>query len=142
MPDTRRIIRVFLASPGDLQDERRAAKAVVDEFNKLWADALGHHVELVGWEDTLSQYGRPQGLINQDLARCELVIGMMWKRWGTPPSKTGPYTSGFEEEFEHLSTAVVRLVAPNWLSSSKKLMPNCSAIPAMNSRRFLRSRNG
>jgi hypothetical protein len=100
MPDTRRVIRVFLASPGDLQDERHTAKAVVDEFNKLWADALGYHVELVGWEDTLSQYGRPQDLINQDLARCELVIGMMWKRWGTPPSKTGPYTSGFEEEFE------------------------------------------
>jgi Domain of unknown function (DUF4062) len=100
MPDTRKIIRVFLASPGDLQDERRAAKAVVDEFNKLWADALGYHVELVGWEDTISQYGRPQGAINQDLERCELVIGMMWKRWGTPPSKNGPFTSGFEEEFE------------------------------------------
>ncbi|NEV79111.1 DUF4062 domain-containing protein [Rhodopseudomonas sp. BR0C11] len=100
MSDTRKIIRVFLASPGDLQEERRAAKAVVDEFNKLWADTLGYHVELVGWEDTVSQYGRPQGTINQDLERCELVIGMMWKRWGTPPSKSGPFTSGFEEEFE------------------------------------------
>lgn len=100
MPDTRKIIRVFLASPGDLQDERRAAKAVVDEFNKLWADALGYHVELVGWEDTISQYGRPQGTINQDLERCELVIGVMWKRWGTLPSKNGPFSSGFEEEFE------------------------------------------
>lgn len=100
MPDTRKIIRVFLASPGDLQDERRAAKAVVDEFNKLWADALGYHVELIGWEDTISQYGRPQRTINQDLERCELVIGIMWKRWGTPPSKSGPFTSGFEEEFE------------------------------------------
>ncbi|KIZ45663.1 MULTISPECIES: DUF4062 domain-containing protein [Rhodopseudomonas] len=100
MPDTRKIIRVFLASPGDLQDERRAAKAVVDEFNKLWADSLGYHVELIGWEDTISQYGRPQATINQDLERCELVIGMIWKRWGTPPSKSGPFTSGFEEEFE------------------------------------------
>jgi hypothetical protein len=100
MADSRKMIRVFLASPGDLQDERRSAKVVVDEFNKLWADDLGYHVELVGWEDTISQYGRPQGTINQDLARCELVIGMMWKRWGTPPSKTGPFTSGFEEEFE------------------------------------------
>ncbi len=84
MTDTRKIIRVFLASPGDLQDERRTAKAVVEEFNKLWADAMGYHVELIGWEDTISQYGRPQGIINQDLERCELVIGMMWKRWGTP----------------------------------------------------------
>jgi Domain of unknown function (DUF4062) len=100
MPDTRKIIRVFLASPGDLQDERRAAKTVVDEFNKLWAAALGYHVELVGWEDTISQYGRPQATINQDLERCEVIVGMVWKRWGTPPSKTGSFASGFEEEFE------------------------------------------
>jgi hypothetical protein len=100
MPDTRKIIRVFLASPGDLREERRAARDVVEEFNKLWADSLGYQVELIGWEDTLSQYGRPQGIINQDLARCELVLGMMWKRWGTSPSQTGPFTSGFEEEFE------------------------------------------
>lgn len=105
MPDTRKVIRIFLASPGDLQEERRTAKAITEEFNKLWADALGYQIELVGWEDTISQYGRPQGTINQDLERCELVLGMIWKRWGTSPSKTGPYTSGFEEEFE---TSLIR----------------------------------
>lgn len=80
-------------------DERRIAKSVVDEFNNLWADALGYHVELVGWEDTISGYGRPQATINRDLERCEFFIGIMWKRWGTPPDISGPYTSGFEEEF-------------------------------------------
>jgi len=100
MADTRKIIKVFLASPGDLSNERLAAKTVVDEFNKLWANTLGYHVELVGWEDTVSRYGRPQELINQDLDLCELFIGMMWKKWGTPPSLDGQYTSGFEEEFE------------------------------------------
>ncbi len=100
MADTRRFVKVFLASPGDLQEERRAAKSVVDEFNNIWADYLGYHVELVGWEDTVSVYGRPQATINRDLERCEFFIGMMWKRWGTPPDVSGPYTSGFEEEFE------------------------------------------
>jgi hypothetical protein len=100
MADIRKIVKVFLASPGDLQEERRAAKLVVDEFNKLWADKLGYHVELVGWEDTVSAYGRPQSIINRDLERCEFFIGMMWKRWGTPPDLTGTYTSGFEEEFD------------------------------------------
>jgi hypothetical protein len=64
MADSRKIVKVFLASPNDLQDERRAAKSVIDEFNKLWADSLGFHVELVGWEDTISGFGRPQELIN------------------------------------------------------------------------------
>src|SRR6266481_2531665 len=100
MITSRKIVKVFLASPGDLQDERRAAKHVVDVFNKQWADNLGVHVELVGWEDTVSRFGRPQESINRDLDQCELFIGVMWKKWGSPPSDDGRYTSGFQEEFE------------------------------------------
>lgn len=99
MKDLCRIVRVFLASPGDLQDERRLAKAAVDEINDGIAAHLGFRVELKGWEDTLSAAGRPQALINEELDLCELFIGMMWKKWGTPPSIDGPYSSGFEEEY-------------------------------------------
>ncbi len=95
-----RTLRIFLASPGDLQDERRLGKRIVDEFNSLWADSTGYHVELIGWEDTVASYGRPQALINNDLDRCELFIGMIWKRWGTLPDLNGIYTSGFEEELQ------------------------------------------
>ena len=59
MPDSRKIVKVFLASPGDLENERRTAKKVVDEFNSLWADDTGYQVELVGWEDTVSKYLTP-----------------------------------------------------------------------------------
>ena len=98
MAGTRRFIKIFLASPGDLAEERKVAKVIVDEFNSQLADALGYQVELVGWEDTLPGVGRPQAIINRDLDGCDLFIGMLWKRWGTPPG-TEPYTSGFEEEF-------------------------------------------
>lgn len=97
---TRRIVKVFLASPGDLSDERIAARDEVAEFNANWAEALGYQIELIGWEDTVSAYGRPQAIINRELEQCELFFGMMWKRWGTSPSKDGAYTSGFEEEFK------------------------------------------
>lgn len=100
MPSTRKIIRAFLASPGDLQDERLAIRGVVDEFNELWADKLGYQVELIGWEEAVAGFGRPQHLINQDLDRCDLFLGMIWKRWGTPPDQNGEFSSGFEEEFE------------------------------------------
>src|SRR6202035_2688685 len=63
-------------------------------------DFSGTHVELVGWEDTVSKFSRPQDLINRDLDQCEFFIGVMWKHWGSPPSKDSRYTSGFEEEFE------------------------------------------
>jgi len=105
MTESRKVVKVFLASPGDLIHERKAAKAVADEFNTQYAEAFGYQVELIGWEDTVSVYGRPQATINRELERCELFVGMMWKKWGTPPDTNGTYSSGFEEEFE---TTVLR----------------------------------
>jgi hypothetical protein len=98
MAETRHFIKVFLASPGDLSEERKIAKEIVDDFNSQLASALGYQVELVGWEDTLPGVGRPQAIINRDLDGCDFFVGMLWKRWGTPPGAE-PYTSGFEEEF-------------------------------------------
>lgn len=100
MDESRKVIRIFLASPGDLKDERAAAKQAVDELNQSWLAHHGYHVELVGWELTVAAIGRPQALINEDLASCEYFIGVVWKRWGTPPGKDGKYQSGFEEEFQ------------------------------------------
>lgn len=99
MTDSRKIVKVFIASPGDLADERKAAKEVVNEFNELLAEEFSYQVELVGWEDTVSVFGRPQETINREIFRCELFVGIMWKHWGTPPDIKGPYTSGFEEEY-------------------------------------------
>jgi uncharacterized protein DUF4062 len=100
MSEEFRLVRIFLASPGDLEDERRLIRGVEEELNCELAPYLGFRIELKGWEDTLSGSGRPQAIINQELDRCELFIGMMWKRWGTPPASGSEYTSGFEEEFE------------------------------------------
>ena len=100
MSSIRKVLRVFLASPGDLQDEREAVHDAVVEINDLWADMWGYQIELMGWEDTVPGYGRPQEIINQEVDRCDLFIGMIWKRWGTPPDRDGRFTSGFHEEFE------------------------------------------
>lgn len=124
MAGSRKIVQIFLASPGDLQDERRSAKEVVDALNKQWADWLGIQVELVGWEDTFKRSGRPQEQINLDLDRCEAFIGMLWRRWGTPPSKDGgPYTSGFEEEFERATGSRKTAGRPEMTLFFKKIDP-------------------
>ena len=99
MANIRKVVKIFLASPGGLEAERRAARSLVGLINKTWANYLGYQVELVGWEETLSGKGRPQEQINRDLEQCEFFVGMIWDRWGTPPAASGPYTSGFEEEF-------------------------------------------
>ena len=100
MPSSRKVLHVFLASPGDLQEERRSVRSAVIECNDCLADTFGYHIELVGWEDTVSRFGRPQHLINEEVDRCDLFLGMIWKKWGTPPDTNGTYSSGFEEEFE------------------------------------------
>ncbi|HVQ10142.1 MAG TPA: DUF4062 domain-containing protein [Allosphingosinicella sp.] len=99
MSGTLRLLRVFLASPGDLPEERIAARDAVKEVNDLVARPAGYHVDLIGWEDTISEARRPQAVINDDLDQCDLFIGMLHARWGTPPDINGTYSSGFEEEY-------------------------------------------
>jgi Domain of unknown function (DUF4062) len=93
----RKILHVFIASPGDLVEERRVAKKVVDDLNETVSRRLGWQIELLGWEETLPGYGRPQELINEDVEVCDLFIGLLWRRWG---QSTREFSSGFEEEFE------------------------------------------
>jgi HEAT repeat protein len=93
------VLKVFIASPGDLMPERQALREVVDKLNKACEAAANMRIHLLGWEDTMPGCGRPQALINEDLDKADLFVGVMWKRWGMPPGENG-YTSGFEEEFE------------------------------------------
>jgi hypothetical protein len=129
MEETFRLIRVFLASPGDLQDERRLANEAVEELNKGIASHLGFRVELKGWEDTLPGSGRPQAIINQELDRCELFIGIMWKKWGTPPATQGPYSSGFEEEFARSSAKLKETGQPEMAMYFKEITPEFLVDP-------------
>lgn len=97
----RKIIKVFLASPGDLKVEREAAHRIVNELNRQSAGFWNAQFELVGWEDTVTRFGRAQELINQELDQCELFLGLIWQKWGSPPGGSGhAYTSGFEEEYQ------------------------------------------
>jgi len=91
------ILNIFLGSPSDLQKEREMSKDIVDRINKHLARNLNLVIDLRGWEDTLPGYSRPQQKINEDVLSCDLFVGIIYKRWGTP---TGKYSSGFEEEFD------------------------------------------
>jgi hypothetical protein len=92
----RRVLNIFLASPSDLQEERRITREIVDRINRVLGRSLGWQIELLGWEDTLPGLSRPQALINKDVDSCDLFLGILWRRWGQP---TGKYESGFEEEY-------------------------------------------
>lgn len=97
---TRRVLNVFLASPGDVGAERDIAKDVVDRLSRPLGE-LGWQIELHRWEENKPAYGRPQGVINPSVDACDLFIGLLWERWGQP---TGKYSSGFDEEFSRAMT--------------------------------------
>lgn len=89
------VLKVFIASPGDVYEERRILKEEIESINRIIRD-INWHIDLYGWEDTLPGTGRPQEHINKDVDCCDLFIGILWKRWG---QSTGEFSSGFEEEF-------------------------------------------
>ena len=94
--DLRKVIKIFFASPSDVDKERKSFRSIIQEANRLMANPMGVQLDALGWEDTLPGKGRPQGLINADLKNADLIVFVFWKRWGTP---TGSFSSGTEEEF-------------------------------------------
>lgn len=98
------VVRLFLASPGDLAAERTLVKALVDEVNHLWGGESGVAMQLIRWEHDV----RPgiaedaQAVVNRQIPDdYDVLIGLLSGRFGTPTQR---YSSGTQEEFERAIT--------------------------------------
>ena len=95
-------VRVFVASPGDVQSERAQLAKVIDELN-LTISAIAPEkqliLELVRWETHVPPgLGRDaQEVVNLQIGDFDIFVGILWKRLGTP---TAVAKSGTEEEFQ------------------------------------------
>lgn len=100
MPKVTTNLRIFLSSPGDLSDERKIYKTIIDESNDILSDSNSDiRLELVTWEnDTYPSLGKDaQSIINEQIGDdYDIFVGLMWTRFGTPTPRAG---SGTEEEF-------------------------------------------
>ena len=105
-------IRVFFASPGGLDDERRRFREFLLQLNEDDAVERGVVFIPVRWEETLQGVGRPQQKINEDLRTSDYFVLVLWDRWGSPPDSTGDYTSGTEEEYKFASELLANGEAP------------------------------
>lgn len=90
-----RELRVFMASPGDLTDERDALRNLERRLNAMFRER-GVRVSIEGWEEVQPDAGAPQELINPLVYGCDVFVGLLNVRWGTP---TDNDSSGFSEEF-------------------------------------------
>jgi hypothetical protein len=94
-------VRVVIASPGDVQPQRNRLAAVVDELNSEFENK-GCILRLYRWETDAAPGFHvlgPQGLVDPALhiENCDVLIGIFWKRFGSPVSDAG---SGTEHEFK------------------------------------------
>jgi hypothetical protein len=87
----------FVASPGDLPRERDALRRAAQSVNDAIGRRFGLSIVIEGWEQVQPALGRPQAVINPRVNDCDIFIGLLSRRWGTP---TGVFSSGFEEEYE------------------------------------------
>jgi len=96
-----KLLRLVLASPADVLVERNTVSQVVEELNRGVAELVGLRLEVARWEtDAYPGFHAdgPQGLIDSILkiTDADVLIGIFWKRFGTPVSDAG---SGTEHEF-------------------------------------------
>lgn len=98
-------LRVLVASPSEMAEERLAVVEAIQDWNDQHAASELAVLLPVRWEThSMPQAGaRPQGAINrQFVSECDLLIGMFWTRIGT---KTGVTESGTVEEIDQFVAA-------------------------------------
>lgn len=91
-------LRIFLATPGDLSDERQVVATTIEEHNRRHRGKTNPGFQIVGWEQVRGTAQRPQEAINELISECHFMIVMFKQKWGSEPGSPWGYTSGTEEE--------------------------------------------
>jgi integrase len=91
-------LRIFLASPGDIADEREVVRLCVDEHRERGKDQSSVAYEVVGWERVRGTARRPQEAINELISESHFLIVLFKGSWGSEPGSPWGYSSGTEEE--------------------------------------------
>ena len=117
MTFTASVYRVLIASPSDVEEERKRIPEVMAEWNAQNSTDTGVVFVPVKWEthSTPQMGDRPQAIINRQLVQSsDILIGVFWTRIGSP---TGVAESGSVEEIRE------------FIQSGKRVMLYFSSVP-------------
>ena len=64
------VVKVFLASPSDLKEERKVVRARAELFNRYWSDEFGIYLKVIGWRICL----RPHSERNNELIGMQMIV--------------------------------------------------------------------
>ncbi len=104
--------RIFLASPGYLDDIRHRVRQLVAQYNALhgWDAQVAFIV--VGYEDLPMGGGRPQDLINPTIRESDYLLLLVADRLGSQTTATPPFRTGVEEELAVAAAAAQDQTTP------------------------------
>lgn len=112
-------LRIFISSPGDVQQERMIAKRVISDLSRVYQDYV--ILEPILWEDLpLEATGSFQGGIDFFLNQypIDIAVFILWSRLGTKLGSSfrrndgSEYDSGTEYEFDMMYTLWQRTKQP------------------------------
>ncbi len=105
-------LRIFLASPSDVESEREVVRACVEEFNRRRGRDSSVAFEVIGWESVRGTAQRPQEAIDELIGESHFLVVLLRRSWGTESGSQWGYTSGTEEELFTGLLALGQAAAP------------------------------
>lgn len=129
MPYDVRVLRILIASPSDVKEERDAADEIIKDWNGINSETTGIMLQSRRWETDvtpdLSSDG--QSIVNvQIVDSCDALIGIFWNKLG---SRTKRAPSGTAEEIERCREAGKRCMI---YFSDKEISPSMLDIEQRN----------
>jgi hypothetical protein len=112
-------LRIFISSPGDVGDERKAAREIIESLPRDPAYRGKITSEAIAYDDPDAPSPMPAGITPQlgvnyykgPASACDLTIVILWSRLGTPVSADclrsdgSRYESGTVSEYENALAA-------------------------------------
>ena len=86
MAENKMTVKILVASPGDVDRERKIVEEVVKAWNIRNSDKQKLVLEAVFWESHAAPESgeRTQGILNRQIVdKCDFAIGIFWTRCGT-----------------------------------------------------------
>jgi hypothetical protein len=105
MPRLSTVFDVLIASPSDVEIERKEVQNIIANWNAVHSQKENVILNPVLWEThSWPKLGdRPQAILNKQIVNgCDILIGFFWTRIGTP---TGLEESGTVEEIKKFSNS-------------------------------------
>jgi chromosomal replication initiator protein len=85
-------LKVFIASPNDVIEERDTVEAVLKSINMGMAADRNLIFSTYRWENEYPRAGDPQFTFTKKISECSLFIAIFWRRIGTLENKESPST--------------------------------------------------